>query len=265
MLLATKLSSALVTTSKVANLLDWHKAVGSVMSLDISMKSIGVAVSLHPEQHNSICGESSTIPLRPILLHRNVNNVKRNLVTKNVIHELETEIKRHRVCALIVNWPVHEGRMGEECGRALHVLDSVIDKSHNVISRKRPFALWTNNNNNDTRTISGRNHCDCSVTPPIIDEWGRSATFACAPEYSPDMSYSSKNKIKQYSSYSSNSSSTSVVAATILEQWVRTYWEVDSKLGRVISSKKSNHGTYFFNSQAVNKRSESIYLQATLL
>ena len=84
MLLATKLSSALVTTSKVANLLDWHKAVGSVMSLDISMKSIGVAVSHHPEQHNSIC-ESSTIPLRPILLHSNVNNDKRNLVTKNVI------------------------------------------------------------------------------------------------------------------------------------------------------------------------------------
>ena len=260
MLLATKLSSALVTTSKVANLLDWHKAVGSVMSLDISMKSIGVAVSLHPEQHNSIC-ESSTIPLRPILLHRNVNNVKRNLVTKNVIHELETEIKRHRVCALIVNWPVHEGRMGEECGRALHVLDSVIDKSHSVISRKRPFALWTNNDYNDTRSTCGRNHCDCSVTPPIIDEWGRSATFACAPEYSPDMSYSSKNGV----SYSSNSPSTSVVAANILEQWVRTYWEVDSKLGRVISSKKSNHGTYFFNSQAVNKRSESIYLQATLL
>jgi hypothetical protein len=201
------------------------------MSLDISMKSIGVAVSLHPEQHNSICGESSTIPLRPILLHRNVNNDKRNLGTKNVIHELETEIKRHRVCAFIVNWPVHEGCMGEECGRALHVLDSVIDKSHSVISRKRPFALWTNNDNNNSnnRTIRGRNHCDCSVTPPIIDEWGRSATFACAPEYSPDMSYSSKNKIKQYSSYSSNSSSTSVVAATILEQWVRTYWEIDNR------------------------------------
>jgi hypothetical protein len=148
--------------------------------------------------------------------------------------------------------------MGEECGRALHVLDSVIDKSHSVISRKRPFALWTNNDNNDNRTTRGG-------TLPIIDEWGRSATFACAPEYSPDMSYSSKNGVKRYSSSSSNSSSTSVVAANILEQWVRTYWEVDSKLGRVISSKKSNHGTYVFNSQAVNKRNESIYLQATLL
>jgi len=263
MLLATKLSSALVSTSKVANLLDWHKAVGSVMSLDISTKSIGVAVSLHPEQHDSIC-ELSTIPLRPISLHGDVNNDKRNLVTKNVIHELETEIKRHRVCAFIVNWPVHEGRMGEECGRVLYVLDSVIDKSHSVISRKRPFALWTNNDN-DNRTSRGRNHCD-SVTPPIIDEWGRSATFARAPEYSADMSYTSKNGVKRCSSSSSNSPSTSVVAANILEQWVRTYWEVDSKLGRVISSKKSNHGNYHFvNSQAVNKWSESIYLQATLL
>lgn len=257
MFLATKLSSALVATSKVANLLDWYKAVGSVMSLDISTKSIGVAVSLHPEQYNSNC-ESSTIPLRPILLHGGVNNDKRNIITKNVIHELETEIKRHRVCAFIVNWPVHEGRMGEECGRALFVLDSVIDKSHSVISRKRPFALWTNN-------VGGGNNCDCSVSSPTIDEWGRSATFACAPEYRPDMSYSSKNGVKRESSFT-NSSSTSVVAANILEQWVRTYWETtESKMGRVISSKESKQGNYFISMEAVDKRNKSIYLQATLL
>lgn len=263
MFLATKLSSALVATSKVANLLDWHKAVGSVMSLDISTKSIGVAVSIHPEQHKSNC-ESSTIPLKSILLHGGANNDKRNLITKNVIHELETVIKRHRVCAFIVNWPVHEGRMGEECGRALFVLDSVIDDSHSVISRKRPFALWTNDDNVN-RTTRGGNNCDCSVSSPTIDEWGRSATFACAPEYRPDMSYSSKNGVKRESSLT-NSPSTSAVAANILEQWVRTYWETtESKMGRVISSKKSKQGNDFISTEAVDRRNESIFLQATLL
>ena len=46
-MIASKLSSALVAPSKVANLLDWRKAVGSVMSLDVTAKGIGMAVTVH--------------------------------------------------------------------------------------------------------------------------------------------------------------------------------------------------------------------------
>ena len=51
MISPTKLSSTLVNSAKVANLLDWRKAVGSVMALDITQSCVGVAIAEHPE-HN---------------------------------------------------------------------------------------------------------------------------------------------------------------------------------------------------------------------
>ena len=158
-MVATKLSSALVAPSKVANLLDWRKAVGSVMALDITRKSIGMAVATHPDQH------AEAVALRPISLmqqqhhHRGegapsssfslYKGKKKNLVSKELISELEAVVRRHRVCAFVVNWPTHEGRMGEQCGKVLHVLDSVIDQSNSVVTRKRPFTLWSSTTTRD--------------------------------------------------------------------------------------------------------------------
>lgn len=244
-MIASKLSAYLVAPSKVANLLDWRKAVGSVMSLDITTKSIGIAVSVHPEH---IC---ESIALRPISLQDGrrggATGGKRNSITKEIAHELEAEVRRHRVCAFIVNWPVHEGRMGEQCGAVLAVLDSVIDQSNSVITRKRPFTLWTE---------SARASCDSE--PP--DEWGRSTHFARAPEYYRGMNYSSKEVVEQKSSASS-----SAVAANVLDEWVKNYWEIDIKMGKATSPKKKR-SDYFFSAHAVDRcTSEAAYLQAALL
>jgi len=244
-MIASKLSSALVAPSKVANLLDWRKAGGSVMSLDITAKSIGIAVSVHPEH---IC---ESIALRPILLqdgwHGGASEAKRNPITKDIIHELEAEVRRHRVCAFVVNWPVHEGRLGEQCGKVLSVLDSVVDQSNSVVTRKRPFTLWTD---------STRASYDSA--PP--DEWGRTINFARAPEYYRGMNYSSKEVAEQQSSASS-----SAFAANVLDEWVKNYWEIDTKMGRA-TSPKTKRSDFFFSTHAVDRcSSKTAYLQAALL
>ncbi|KAL3812145.1 hypothetical protein ACHAXA_001852 [Cyclostephanos tholiformis] len=245
-MIASKLSRALVAPSKVANLLDWRKAVGSVMSLDITAKSIGIAVSVHPEHARE------SIPLRPISLGDGrrpdgSSDATRNPITGEIIHELEAEVRRHRVCAFVVNWPLHEGRSGEQCGKVLAVLDSVIDQSNSVVTRKRPFTLWTD---------STRASYDSA--PP--DEWGRSVNFARAPEFHRGMKYSSKDVVERESSATS-----SAVAVKVLDEWVKNYWEIDPRMGKA-TSPKTKRGDFPFTAHDIDRcNNETAYLQAALL
>jgi len=281
-MVATKLSSALVAPSKVANLLDWRKAVGSVLALDITRKSIGMAVATHPDQH------AEAIALRPISLvqqqvhhHQgqgapssssSLHKDKKNHLSKELISELEAVVRRHRVCAFVVNWPTHEGRMGEQCGKVLHVLDSVIDQSNSVVTRKRPFTLWSSNYypNDDELTssplYSSLDDVHSSYSPP--DEWGRSIHFASAPAYYPDMYYSSKNPIQRQESLLSSSSMTSSTfseaAVHVLNQWMKNHWELDPKMGCVmpVTTKSIPH----FCTHSVDEyNSDKACLQSALL
>lgn len=247
-MLATKLSSALVAPSKVANILDWRKAVGAVLALDITRDRIGMAIAEHPEH---IC---ESIPLNSIMLQRNQegNNktpLKRSRVDKKLISELEAAVRQHRVCAFVVNWPIHEGRMGEQCGKVLQVLDSVIDQSNSVVTRKRPFTLWCNYANASFET-----------SPP--DEWGRSGDFARdPPTYHPDMRYSSKTATDR-----SSEENASAVAAGILDEWMKNHWEIDSKIGGATKAKKVTEDKFFFNAHSVDEyNNEKACLQAALL
>ena len=226
-MLATKLSSALVAPAKVANLLDWGKAAKSVMALDITRKGIGIAITEHPEH---IC---ESIPLQPISLlpppqdnqgewlSSSVNNddriMKRSQVNKELISELEAIVRQHRVCAFVVNYPLHEGRVGEQCGKVLQVLDSVIDQSNSVVTRKRPFTLWCNYDDNNTSSSSSSSSSSIDSSSPL-DEWGRSPAFARAPTYVPGMRYSSKSAINRDES-SSSVETLSLIAANVLDQW----------------------------------------------
>lgn len=278
-MVATKLSSALVAPSKVANLLDWRKAVGSVMALDISRKGIGMAVATHPDQHAEV------IALRPISLqqqrqqqlHRRINedatSLSRTTTTKNQvvatkewISELEDVVRRHRVCAFVVNWPMHQGRMGEQCGKVLHVLDSVIDQSNSVVTRKRPFTLWSS-----AATAAATNNDDTSYSHHFqLDEWGRSIHFANAPSYHPDMYYSSKDFIRRQesslsSSFSTNaSSSASEAAAHVLHEWMQNHWEVDGTMGLVTPVTKKSK-PHFCTHSVDEYNSERACLQSALL
>lgn len=240
--MATKLSSALVAPSKVANILDWRKAVGAVMGLDITKDRIGVAVAEHPEQSSFV-----SIPLVSLSLQQDQGGAptKKNQTTKNLISELEAAVRRHRVCAFVVNWPVHEGRMGEQCGKVLQVLDSVIDQSNSVVTRKRPFTLWCNRD-------------DASFESSPLDEWGRSMDFSRAPTYSPDMSYSSKSAM-------TSTANASVVAANVLDEWVKNHWKIDSEMSTATVPKKG-HSDFFFSAHSVDEyNSEKACLQSALL
>jgi hypothetical protein len=281
-MVATKLSSALVAPSKVANLLDWRKAVGSVMALDITRKSIGMAVATHPDQH------AEAIALRPISLvvhqpsqqhqyHHSRQELevdtsscrtRKNQVSKELISELEAAVRRHRVCAFVVHWPTHEGRMGEQCGKVLQVLDSVIDQSNSVVTRKRPFTLWsaataiTTTSNDDEHSSSID---DYVYSPP--DEWGRSIHFANAPAYYPDMYYSSKSIIRRQESLLSSSSSattSSEAAAHVLNEWMKNHWEMDSKMGCVMPVTKKSI-SHFCRHSVDEYNSERACLQSALL
>ena len=292
-MVATKLSSALVAPSKVANLLDWRKAVGSVMALDITRTSIGMSIATHPDQH------AEAIALRPISLlqqhqhhdhhhHHPTYRIgedsaspppycktrSKHQVSKEIISELEAAVRRHRVCAFVVHWPTHEGRMGEQCGKVLQVLDSVIDQSNSVVTRKRPFTLWSsttataihnsisNINEEDGHYSSSLSSCT-SYSPP--DEWGRSIHFANAPTYYPDMYYSSKSPIRrQESLLLSSSFASSDVAAHVLDEWRKNHWEMDSKMGCNMPVTKKSIPHYCRHS-VDEYNSEKACLQSALL
>lgn len=244
-MMATKLSSALVAPSKVANILDWRKAVGAVMALDITRDRIGMAIAEHPEL---FC---ESIPLDSISLNQDGRGGapnKKSQVSKELVSQLESVVRQNRVCAFVVNWPTHEGRMGEQCGKVLHVLDSVMHQSNSVVTNKRPFTLWCNYANASFETC-----------PP--DEWGRSTDFAQAPpEYVEGMSYSSKTAINQESSKDS-----SIVAANLLDEWVKNHWEIDNRMGKATAPKKPQRD-FFFTTHSVDEyTNEKAALQAALL
>lgn len=239
-MLATKLSSALVAPSKVANILDWRKAFGAVLGIDVTRDRIGLAVVEHPEH---IC---ESVPLRSIPLHDIPNTKKKTGISKSALSELEAIVRQHHICASVVNWPVHHGRMGEDCGKVLHVLDAVINQSNSIISRKRPFTLWGSANG--------------SFASFPADSWGRSVEFARAPAYVPDMSYSSKSALRQEPSYAP-----SLVAASVLDEWVEKHWQIDSKSG-IATAPKLTSKNFFFDPSSVDEySSEKASLQAALL
>lgn len=276
-MMATKLSSALVAPSKVANLLDWRKAVGSVLSLDITCNRIGIAIAEHPDQ--TTCESRAlrpisflppqdyrdTTPPPPVSsssssLHNKKNQVDIDAVTQ----QLESIVRTHRVCAFIVNWPIHEGRMGGDCGKVLQVLDSVIERSNSVVTRKRPFTLWCNH-----EKVSSYDSSSLS-----IDEWGRSASFARAPAYYPGMRYSSKtssdDQIEEtvYNDDDDTSFDASRIAANLLDEWVNNHWDINKRDGRAMSVKNTSvqERDFFFSTHSVDEyNSEKACLQSALL
>ena len=236
-MIATKLSSALVSPTKVAGILDWRRSIGVVMGLDITRDRIGIAIAEHPENF------SETLALRSLSLPR-----KNRELSRDSIAELEAMVRHHQVCAFVVNWPLNEGRTGEQCGKTLRILDSIVDQSNSLITRKRPFTLWANR-------ISS-----ASVDSFSTDEWGRSTDFARAPEYFEGMSYSSKNVL-----CNATPSNPEVIAADVLQDWIKSNWDIDSKMGKA-TPPKTPTSNYVFSAHPVHEyNNESACLKAALL
>lgn len=246
-MMATKLSSAFVAPSKVANILDWRKAVGVVMGLDITRERIGIAVAEHPDLacHDGL--EPFPLNSLSLLQDRSAATGEKNRLNADTVSELEAAVRQHRVCAFVVNWPIHEGRTGEQCGRVLRVLDSIVDQSNSVVTTKRPFALWCD-----------RASASFDSSPP--DKWGRSADFTRLPDYSPGMRYSSKSEIVRESAADASAN-----AAEVLDEWVKNHWVI-TDMGRAKAAPTKEKRDLFFCTHSVDEyTNEKAALQAALL
>ena len=112
------------------------------------------------------------------------------------------------------------GRMGAQCGKVLHQLDSLVSEEHKkaVIGKNRPFALY------DGREVSGQPYGESAGTD-VPDEWGRLASFGRVPDMAPDMFYSSRTPYHTSSSSSSQphnegSEMSSEMAAKVLQDFL---------------------------------------------
>lgn len=126
----------LAEPSKLASRLDWSKASGSILALDVGADRIGLAVASHPSY-----GESA-LALDPLSIRLETRKGNRRALSESMIRDLQTLVKNYNVVGFVFSWPVQkEGRCGAPCGKVLHTLDSLVEES-TIVSSKRPFCLW---------------------------------------------------------------------------------------------------------------------------
>ncbi|KAL7461408.1 hypothetical protein ACHAXS_001826 [Conticribra weissflogii] len=237
---AKKLSGILVPPSRIASILDWRRSIGTVLGFDITADKIGLAITEHPENY------CHSTPLGVLSLHGRNTPRKSQGISRDSLSEIESIVRENNVCGVVVNWPVNEGRMGERCGKVLQVLDSIVDLSGGVISAKRPFTLWSTHESVPFGSLFQ------------ADEWGRSSDFSKAPTYVPGMNYSSKGVLSRDLSLNE-----SKVAASMLDEWIKSNWEIDFLLHRATAPKDVGE-QYYFSTQSVDEY-QSPCLQSTVL
>uniref|UniRef100_A0A7S1ZP92 YqgF/RNase H-like domain-containing protein n=1 Tax=Trieres chinensis TaxID=1514140 RepID=A0A7S1ZP92_TRICV len=204
---ATKLGKCFVSPSRVASILDWKAMDSAVMAVDFSGKHVGVAVAGHPARGSVSCLLTSS--------------EKKSQPSDELFGQLEDLVKEHKVCALVVGWPLQaEGRPGKPCGRVLHVLDRIVQRKGSMLSKARPFTLW---DDRSEVTDNDRNDDD------VPDEWGRSVSFSCTPSVKhDDQILISKVRYARSDSLTDSSNR----ATDILSKFLDSHWEC-SDLGQI--------------------------------
>jgi hypothetical protein len=178
------LMKVLTTPAKVASALDWRRAGGSILTLNIHRDRIDLAVARHPAPlgggrsaaahaaSSSSAAEART--LEPLVLGR-----KGRSVPDESRRRLAEIVRDHKVCAFVVAWPVQpdSGKMGYAAGRALWTIEELLrdpsattattaattgTKGTGVISANRPVCLWDSVRTEQSPT----------------DMWGRNPDFA---------------------------------------------------------------------------------------
>jgi RNase H-fold protein (predicted Holliday junction resolvase) len=180
--------------SKIASALDWKKASGAILSLDVGTDRIGVAVASHP------CHGDAPLALEPVPLHLETLNNKR-VLSPVVARQLQEIVKRYNVSSFVVSWPVQkEGRCGAPCGKVLHTLDCLVeDSTTNLITDKRPFCLWD------------EHHYQAPE-----DQWGRNPLYGEPPSNTKTL-HSAKQEQYQHKT-------SSTVAAQVMVDFMRHQW-----------------------------------------
>lgn len=185
---------ALRAPSKIASALDWKKASGAILALDVGATHIGLALASHPSY-----GESP-LPLEPVELKLQSINGNKRVLSPAVAEQLQRIVQAHNVSSFVVSWPVQkEGRCGAACGKVLHTLDSLVD-SESVMTEKKPFCLWD------------EHHYQAPE-----DEWGRN------PLYGEPCSTQTVHSSKSQEHYSAPDSS-SAVAAQVMTDFMKAQW-----------------------------------------
>ena len=99
------------------------------------MKTVDLAVALHPSYFHPI----DPLPSIPIEIKTRRNQ---KVLKESVLLELKNIVETHKVCGLVVSWPVQkEGWCGATCGKVLHVLDQIVQDT-NIVTSRRPVCLW---------------------------------------------------------------------------------------------------------------------------
>ena len=170
---------------------------------------------------------------------------------QEILHQISTIIKKHRVCAMVVGWPTQpNGRVGKSCGRVFHFLDSFAQGSKPLLSKERPFVLWEEER--------------CSTT--FVDKWGRSAVFSRIP--------SGHNKIYNSTANISNlKKGDSIAASRMLKDFLNTQCRTDDGTMYYIKDDSNNIDMNCFQGISssidddilVDYESNSSYLQSNLL
>jgi hypothetical protein len=182
------LTKLLTTPNKVAHALEWRKASGSILSISVCKDKIDLAVASHPSLEDPV----QPLPSIPLKLET-VENHK--VLPQSVMDELDHIVKDWKVCGMVVSWPVQkEGRCGAPCGRVLHTLDQLTERS-NVLSSSRPVCLWDREHN-----------------LPHEDEWGR------------DPLYGHTTKKTLHLASKEQYADSKCVAADIWEDFCRAQW-----------------------------------------
>ena len=183
--------NVLTTPSKVASKLDWRRASGSVLSLDIHQDRIGLAIASHPTYGEGI----ST--LRPITLQR------KGRVNEECRIALSKIVKEHKVCGVVVSWPLQDsGKMGAACGRVLYTLENILQEDSTIITPNRPFCLWDGNHSSKEEEEDG---------------FGRSVAYSRVPSKSNLVHRASKEQYCQ-------DENENTAAAQVWDDFYRSHW-----------------------------------------
>ncbi len=222
------LMKVLTTPSKIASALDWRKLNGSVLSLNIHKDRISLAIASHP----SFGEQARTLEDIPL--------AKKGRITPECKERLATLAKDHRVCGLVVTWPVQRdtGRMGASCGRVLHTLDDLVQDS-SLFTSSRPLCLWDGDHS----------------LPEHEDNWGRSTVYSRTSDKKEH-----RASIEQYNQ------DENMVAARVWEDFCRSHWpELYQQQPIKVERKNSSSTQRATSVDNSNWEDTSSYVNAALL
>lgn len=239
----------LVPPGKLASSLDWKKASGSILTIDVGFDRIGMAIAVHPSHGDE------PLRLEPMPLELETHSSNKRVLRDSVVKELQKIVQSYNTVGVLVSWPVQkQGRVGAPCGKVLHTLDSLLEQSTMIINPQRTFALW-----------------DDHHFAPDDDVFGRSAKYGEACRH--------KDKTEYYASreqYAHKCSS--AVAATVWNDFCMQHWpeiyqrellgehnNADGEEEQSFASRASNYEHYFEDDWIESTDDNETYTNAGLL